>query len=123
MPGTAEDASDAVVETVAHDVDGGTLGRTHLEQPRQPSIDADLVQQIVDLLPCRRDERHLAGQTLARSDPAGHPRFFELPPPGIRERFEDGVRDIARRDGAIEVEEHDEARWRGPSSHATTGPA
>ena len=81
-----EDSPNAVVKAVADDMDWHPVCRADVKQSRETWIDANLVQQAVDLLPGRGHQRHLGGQAFPRTDLTAQPGILNLQPRRIRER-------------------------------------
>jgi hypothetical protein len=105
LAGSAEDALDAVVESIADDVNRQRFCRTTIEQRSETRVDFNTIQQSIDLIAGCGDEIHLGGEAFPRSNSSGKPRFFDVQPSSISERLENGVSRITPGDRSVEVEE------------------
>src|SRR5262245_40820417 len=105
----AKNALDAVVETIADDVNRHGARRADVEQGRKAGIHLNPIEELIDLLMSGGHEINLIRQALPGSDPPGDPLLFDLQPATIGELFEHDVGCISTRNGAVEVEKHD--RW------------
>jgi len=116
--GLPEDAADAVIKAVADDMNRRRPRRTRIEQHREARVDANLVEQAVDLILSRGHKRHLGSEAFPRANLTGQPRLLDLQPHWIRECIEDCVGRITERDGPIEIEKDGRA-WSGHEPRRT----
>ena len=93
----------AYVEAVADDVRLDLKLPAGFQKHLETRVEPDFVEQIINFIRRRRDERDLFTQTFARTDCAFFPAFFDVPPFFVGKSFQNRVNCIAFGNRAVEI--------------------
>ena len=105
-PFALQDGAHKAIEAVRDDGHDHALARAEAHEATEPGVNPDIANFLVELFGCRAQERYLAPHALARGNPPGLPRVFDVAPNRIGKALKEAVGGIVRRNGAIEVYEN-----------------
>jgi hypothetical protein len=105
-PFALQDGAHKAIEAVRDDDHDHALAGTEMQESTEPRVNPDIANFLVELCGCRAQQRYLAPHTLARGDPTGLPRVFDIAPNRIGKALKEAVGGIIRRHGAIEIDEN-----------------
>jgi hypothetical protein len=105
-PFALQDGAHKAIEAVRDNDHDHALARTEPHESTESGINPDIANFLIELFGRRPQQRYLAPHTLARGNPPGLPRVFDIAPNRIGKALKEAVGRIVGRHSAIEVNEN-----------------